>query len=124
MYKKQLNNRLQNAELQLISAVKTVINKLSVNIATSEGRLKNLSASLGNIFKVKCLEGEHCVNKIMARIDANNPIRILGQGYSKLYGEDGFATDIDKVNIGENITILTQGGKICAEVKNKTAINK
>lgn len=124
LYKKQLNNRLQNAELQLISAVKTVINKLSVNIATSEGRLKNLSASLGNIFKVKCLEGEHCVNKIMARIDANNPIRILGQGYSKLYGEDGFATDIDKVNIGENITILTQGGKIGAEVKNKTAINK
>ncbi len=60
----------------------------------------------------------------MARIDANNPIRILGQGYSKLYGEDGFATDIDKVNIGENITILTQGGKIGAEVKNKTAINK
>lgn len=124
LYKKQLNNRLQNAELQLISAVKTVINKLSVNIATSEGRLKNLSASLGNIFKVKCLEGEHCVNKIMARIDANNPIRILGKGYSKLYGEDGFATDIDKVNIGENITILTQGGKIGAEVKNKTAINK
>lgn len=117
LLKKQLNGRLENAELQFVGTVKSVINQLNLKIATSEGRVKQISSSLAANFKIKCIEGEHAVNKIMARIDANNPIRILGQGYSKLYSSDGFATEIDKVKVGDELTILTNGGKIGAEVK-------
>lgn len=120
IYKKQLGNRIDYAEMQLNSAVKAMVSKLHLNILECESKVKNLSTSLGGIFKVKCLEGEHAINKIMARIDANNPIRILGQGYSKLYDSSGIATNIEKVNVGDDIIVLTNGGKIDANVKKVT----
>lgn len=114
---------MQNAEVQLTSAVKSMTNMLNFNIANSENKVKYIANNMANIFNVKCIEGEHKLNKIMARIDANNPVRILGQGYSKLYGTNGLATDIERVAVGDEITVLTNGGKIGAEVKSITKIN-
>ncbi len=71
---------------------------------------------------MKSVECEHKVSKIMARIDANNPIRILGQGYSKLYDKNGLSADIDSIKIGDDIKVLTNGGKIDASVTNVTKI--
>ncbi len=88
-----------------------------MKIAANEGKVKQIASSLGNIFKLKSLECENNIKHIMARIDANNPMRILGQGYSKMYGSDGLPADIDSVKVGEDITILTNGGKIDAGVK-------
>ncbi len=95
---------------------------MHLKIAENEGKLKTLSLSLAGIFKLKSVECEHAINKIMARIDANNPIRILGQGYSKLYNKDGISAGIDNIAVGDDITILTQGGKIGANVNNITKI--
>lgn len=122
--KKQLSNRLQNAEVQLIGAVKGMTNILNLNIANNESKVRQLANNMANAFNIKCIEGEHKLNKIMARIDANNPVRILGQGYSKLYGENGLATDIEKVAVGDAIIVLTNGGKIGAEVKSITKLGE
>ena len=120
--KKQLSTKVQNSEILMTNIIKTVISGLHLKIAENEGKLKTLSLSLAGIFKLKSVECEHAINKIMARIDANNPIRILGQGYSKLYNKDGISAGIDNIAVGDDITILTQGGKIGANVNNITKI--
>lgn len=122
--RQQLSNRIQNAEAGLVSSTKSVIGGLNLKIATSEGRVKQVMSSLGSIFKLKSVECEHAITKIMARIDANNPIRILGQGYSKLYAKSGVPTDIDSVKVGDDVTILTSGGKIDATVNNVIKIKE
>ena len=117
IFKTELQNRVANAESQLINTVKFITSGLNLKIAANEGKVKQIASSLGNIFKLKSLECENNIKHIMARIDANNPMRILGQGYSKMYGSDGLPADIDSVKVGEDITILTNGGKIDAGVK-------
>lgn len=124
IFKKQLDNRMQYASLQLNQAVKSIVNKLQLNLLESESKVKHLANSFGNIFKLKCVEGEHKISKIMARIDANNPIRILGQGYSKLYGKNGLPTSIEQVAVGDDIIVLTNGGKIDATINNVTITNQ
>jgi len=122
-FKTELQNRVANAESQLINTVKFITSGLNLKIAANEGKVKQIASSLGNIFKLKSLECENNIKHIMARIDANNPMRILGQGYSKMYGSDGLPADIDSVKVGEDITILTNGGKIDAGVKKVIKIN-
>ncbi len=121
---KTLTARLQNAELQLITSAKGVVNRLNMNIISSDSKVRKLSNDMINLFKLKCQEEEHKIKSLIARIDANNPIRILGQGYSKMYDSKGFATDIESLNKGDNITILTAGGKVGAEVKEITKIKE
>ncbi len=117
IFKTELQNRVANAESQLVNTVKFITSGLNLKIAANEGKVKQIASSLGNIFKLKSLECENNIKHIMARIDANNPMRILGQGYSKMYGSDGLPADIESVKVGEDITILTNGGKIEAGVK-------
>lgn len=122
--KQQLNARMQNAEASLVSSTKSVIGGLNLKIATNEGKVKQIASNLANLFKLKSVECEHSIKNTMARIDANNPIRILGQGYSKLYASNGLPTDIDSVSVGDEVTILTKGGKIGANVNSVNKIKE
>ena len=122
LFKKQLYNKQDNATSQLVYSMKAIISGLNFKIATNEGKVRELAINLASIFKMKSVECEHKVSKIMARIDANNPIRILGQGYSKLYDKNGLSADIDSIKIGDDIKVLTNGGKIDASVTNVTKI--
>lgn len=117
---KLLGMKMQSIEGQFLSVSQAIVGKLKFKILENENTIKQAAYNFVNIFKLKSVQCENALNKTMARIEANNPIRILGQGYSKLYGIDGHPTDIDRVKIGEDITILTEGGKIGANVTSLT----
>ena len=53
---------------------------------------------------------------LMHKLDGNNPLKILSQGYFKLYDDKGLPTQIKQVESGDKITVLGEGGRINAEV--------
>lgn len=118
---KELQTKTDSLTVKLNNSVKMISANLNLLIANNAGKINQLSSKMTGALRLKYSDYEHTISKLMARLDANNPIKILGQGYAKLYDNKGLATDIENVKVGDDIMVLTSGGKIDAQVKN---INK
>lgn len=118
VFRKNLANRLEWGKTKFDASVRAITSKLQMNILTCQNKLSVGIANIGKLFDNKCLASWHNVEKLIERINANNPIKILGQGYSKIYDGKGVAADIDSIAVGDDIVVLTNKGKIEAAVKN------
>lgn len=64
----------------------------------------------------------HSLDNITLKIQANNPIKILRQGYGKIFDNVGRHIEVTKLKVGDDFTLLGDGAKIKGNVKEITSI--
>lgn len=59
-----------------------------------------------------------------AKLENNNPLRILSAGYGKIYNKYGAVSSVDDTDVGENIDIALNDGRLTATVSSKHKIRR
>ena len=59
------------------------------------------------------------LQKAAAKLDGNNPLRILSMGYAKLTDKRGQPVRYDSVAVGDDFAAVVDGGKLIAKVTEK-----
>ena len=120
----RLNMLKRLATFKLDSATSSLNNKMlklksecMEILLSSENKIKNNAIKMTNCLNGKYNDSKNKVLNILALLDANNPARILKQGYSKLYDESGHAIDIEGLEIGDRVTILDSHGRANATIE-------
>lgn len=117
LMQKELQNRVDYLGNNLNNTVKMISSSLNLVIANNAGKIGRISTQMTSSLKMKYNDYEHKISALITKLESNNPVKILAQGYAKLYDDKGFATSIEKVKTDDDITVLTSGGKIVAQVK-------
>ncbi len=113
---RRVSSKLQFAESSVGQAVRRLVSCNNLVIGNNRNKIDILAANMSNVISSKIIGCEHAIARLNASLDANNPTKILAQGYSKLYNGNGYAVDAKSVNVGDDITVLADGGRIGAVV--------
>ena len=61
-------------------------------------------------------EASERMRLLSAKLDTNNPLRILSMGYAKLYRTDGKNATLDNIKVGDEFKAVLANGKLTARV--------
>lgn len=125
-FKNTLLNKVNNQSSRLAACVKGLGGGINLKCVQSQNKVEMLLKSMIVGYEKKDSSARQRVQNLIIKIDANNPTKILGAGYFKLYDEAGIQTGIDKMRIGERVTLYGSGGraKACVEEIIKEARNE
>lgn len=115
--KNTLLNKVNNQSARLAACVKGLGGGINLKCVQSQNKVEMLLKSMIVGYEKKDNAARQRVQNLIIKIDANNPTKILGAGYFKLYDESGIQTGIEKMNVGERVTLYGIGGraKACVE---------
>lgn len=116
-FKNTLLNKVNNQSARLAACVKGLGGGINLKCVQSQNKVEMLLKSMIVGYEKKDNAARQRVQNLIIKIDANNPTKILGAGYFKLYDESGIQTGIEKMNVGERVTLYGSGGraKACVE---------
>lgn len=116
-FKNTLLNKVNNQSSRLAACVKGLGGGINLKCVQSQNKVEMLLKSMIVGYEKKDNAARQRVQNLIIKIDANNPTKILGAGYFKLYDESGIQTGIEKMNVGERVTLYGIGGraKACVE---------
>lgn len=116
-FKNTLLNKVNNQSARLAACVKGLGGGINLKCVQSQNKVEMLLKSMIVGYEKKDNAARQRVQNLIIKIDANNPTKILGAGYFKLYDESGIQTGIEKMNVGERVTLYGIGGraKACVE---------
>lgn len=116
-FKNTLLNKVNNQSARLAACVKGLGGGINLKCVQSQNKVEMLLKSMIVGYEKKDNAARQKVQNLIIKIDANNPTKILGAGYFKLYDESGIQTGIEKMNVGERVTLYGSGGraKACVE---------
>lgn len=116
-FKNTLLNKVNNQSARLAACVKGLGGGINLKCVQSQNKVEMLLKSMIVGYEKKDNAARQRVQNLIIKIDANNPTKILGAGYFKLYDESGLQTGIEKMNVGERVTLYGSGGraKACVE---------
>lgn len=116
-FKNTLLNKVNNQSARLAACVKGLGGGINLKCVQSQNKVEMLLKSMIVGYEKKDNAARQRVQNLIIKIDANNPTKILGAGYFKLYDESGLQTGIEQMNVGERVTLYGSGGraKACVE---------
>lgn len=116
-FKNTLLNKVNNQSARLAACVKGLGGGINLKCVQSQNKVEMLLKSMIVGYEKKDNAARQRVQNLIIKIDANNPTKILGAGYFKLYDESGLQTGIEKMSVGERVTLYGSGGraKACVE---------
>lgn len=132
---RELKNKINALRIQLY-------NNVALNYNRIEAKLQSLNARVNptefeHIVQTKQLELDRLVDKLQskaneklqnkiaallnlsARIDALSPLKILSRGFATVVKQNERITNVEKLNIGDNITVKFYDGDITCAVVDK-----
>lgn len=90
-------------------------------LADKEGVLSARAAKLQNGVQNALTNKAAILQTLSAKLDGNNPLRILSLGYAKLYDADGRTVCFDDVQSGDDVRAVLAEGTLFATVTEKRA---
>lgn len=111
-----MRDKLDRSTVQLAQSVRQLVSGNNIAYTVNKAKVESLSQSMIYAIDSKLNTSENAVKQLVAKLDANNPTRILSQGYARVYDESGHHADIESVVKGDNITVLMTGGRVSAVV--------
>lgn len=116
-FKNTLLNKVNNQSARLAACVKGLGGGINLKCVQSQNKVEMLLKSMIVGCEKKDNAARQRIQNLIIKIDANNPTKILGAGYFKLYDESGLQTGIEKMSVGERVTLYGSGGraKACVE---------
>lgn len=113
------NNLLANKQNQFVSIGNTVANNAQLIVGQKQHDLKvtTMAISTGGELAINKYKAD--LDKLVITIEKSNPLSILKNGYA-LIEKDGLkVTKSNQIDIGDNIKVVLQDGKINATVISK-----
>ncbi len=116
--------RLQQIESRIIGMSDKISYGAESVCAYTQKRVIDSAKALYDNFEYLSAGKTERLERAVANLDTNNPLRILSMGYSKLYTEDGSSVTIDNVKTGDTVSAVISGGKLTAKVISKSERGK
>ena len=113
--KKQLQGTKHNLELVLQSEASNIQNRIERGLSSLKLNIEKISYGVENFVNFNRTN----LDKLITKIQENNPLKILSKGYSKISKNNIIVSSIDDVMIGDKIELSLKDGEIEALVENK-----
>ena len=81
--------------------------------------LDNLSEKLLISFNNKLKTTKNKLSNTVAKLDALSPLKVLKRGFAVAEFEGKVITNCNKIDVGDNITLTLQNGKLNCTVNSK-----
>ena len=105
--------------LQKITSSKFLNSPLETIVSTRYEMLDILSDKLFLNFNNIFISNKHKLSENIAKLDALSPLKILKRGFAVAECNGNVVTDCESVNIGDNLTLTLQNGKLNCTVNSK-----
>lgn len=113
-----LEQKLNGQYTKLTYVIKNLLSANAVNHNRLLTKVEFLSNRMSAAISNKITECDHKLNMILNKMDNNNPTKILKQGYFKIFDNKGHTVEIDKLCVGDIITIIGDKSRLEANVLN------
>ena len=110
---KKLKNEKMQVELKVSNSLSVIENMFLEDKANISKILGNIEALIDKLVSEK----KYKLEKLVSKIDENNPLAILKKGYAKVTNKSEVLSSLNNVSIGDEVVVQLKDGKFIAEVK-------
>lgn len=115
VYTAALKTKLTEGRQNFDNLVRRITHAGEMFIEKNRNKINIVGSRMSNALKITLSESDNRYRRVLAKIEANNPTRILNQGYYKIFS-DGKELDESKIRQGDDIIVRGARVKIAAKV--------
>ena len=121
----QLIARLtQNQKYKVALSTRRIGDNLHVKVDKLRRKVKLTLMNNAQLLSAKLTNAQNKTEKLVARLNASNPAKILQRGYAHVSKNGAKVSSIAQLDVGDTVNITLQDGTLNATVTNKEAKSK
>lgn len=119
-----VEGKLRQSREQVVYDSKTIYAEIGYKLERQQNAVKYHLKGIENAVKNKLALTESRLDKIVSKTASINPVNVLKRGYAYVSKQDHVVRSAEQVQVGDEIKLSLQDGKLFATVTGKEVIDK
>ena len=111
--------KFERVRTKVLSSAEHMERRVNEVVSNREIAVKRSALAIAEKTRNAANKQNERLQKAAAKLDGNNPLRILSMGYAKLTDKRGQPVRYDSVAVGDDFAAVVDGGKLIAKVTEK-----
>lgn len=111
--------KFERVRTKVLSSAEHMERRVNEVVSNREIAVKRSALAIAEKTRNAANKQNERLQKAAAKLDGNNPLRILSMGYAKLTDKRGQPVRYDSVAVGDDFAAVVDGGKLTAKVTEK-----